>query len=108
MRGSGGDDIIAIRNANVELVQGGNGVDTLRLDNGLDLDLTNISNLKIRNIESINMRNAGAGSWPIIKVMFGEPEIDGAAAIKVRAVTSTTGSPVKGRMKQSSSGTTIW
>ena len=58
IRGSGGDDVIAISDASFELLQGGFGNDTLRLDGGLDLDLTGVSNLKIRNIETINLRNA--------------------------------------------------
>ena len=48
-------------------------------------------------VPAINMRSAGAGSRPIMIVRFGVPEIDGAAAISVSAVTRVADRPVKGR-----------
>jgi hypothetical protein len=41
-------------------VDGGGGVDTLKLDGaGLTLDLTNISNTRIQDIEIIDIRGSG-------------------------------------------------
>ncbi|MEM9359135.1 MAG: choice-of-anchor C family protein, partial [Pseudomonadota bacterium] len=62
LRGGIGNDIIAVSDANFELVQGFDGVDTLRLDGGLDLDLTGLSNLRVQSIEAIDLQAASGAN----------------------------------------------
>ena len=63
LRGGEGDDILAIPDTNFSprRLQGGNGIDTLRLDGaGLTLDLTMIADNRITDVEVIDVRGSGA------------------------------------------------
>jgi hypothetical protein len=53
--GHDGNDILAISNTTFQLIDGGSGTDTLRLDGTLDLDLTAIANSKTAGIEIIDI-----------------------------------------------------
>jgi hypothetical protein len=60
LRGGGGDDVLAISDANFVSLDGGLGIDTLRLDANLDFDLTAISNTRLSSLEVIDLNNTGA------------------------------------------------
>jgi hypothetical protein len=60
LRGGGGDDVLAISDANFASLDGGLGIDTLRLDANLDFDLTSISNTRLSSLEVIDLNNTGA------------------------------------------------
>lgn len=65
LRGGEGDDLLAIPDANFSprRLQGGNGIDTLRLDgSGITLDLTTIADNRIVDIEQIDLRGSGANT----------------------------------------------
>ncbi|MDX2257946.1 MAG: hypothetical protein NW205_03435, partial [Hyphomicrobiaceae bacterium] len=58
IRGGAGDDLITIGDATFFRIDAGNGQDTL-LVAGFDLDLTAISNLALKDMETINMAGVG-------------------------------------------------
>ena len=61
--GGQGDDILEVASTSFRRVDGGNGDDTLRLTgSGLNLDLTTISNSRVANIETIDIRGTGANT----------------------------------------------
>ena len=60
--GGAGDDVLAVADAEFFRLNGGGGQDTLRLDGAFDLDLTAISNMAVREIEAIDMRNGGSNT----------------------------------------------
>ncbi|MDX1400619.1 MAG: cadherin domain-containing protein [Kiloniellales bacterium] len=55
LSGGQGDDVLAVSDASFLSVRGGGGSDSLRLDGGLDLDLTQIANNRIQDIEIIDL-----------------------------------------------------
>ncbi len=55
--GGAGDDVLAISDGSFVRLDGGGGQDTLRLDGGVNLHLTDIANTAIRDIEAIDMDN---------------------------------------------------
>ncbi len=55
LRGGAGDDILAISDLIFASLDGGTGIDTLRFDTPLDMDLRAISNNKISSIERIDL-----------------------------------------------------
>ncbi|MEA5449218.1 hypothetical protein VB780_11605 [Leptolyngbya sp. CCNP1308] len=58
--GGAGDDVIAIRDANFMRINGGTGMDTLRIDgSNVALDLTKVGNPKILGIEEIDLTGSG-------------------------------------------------
>jgi hypothetical protein len=58
--GGAGNDILAISDANFKRIDGGSGIDTLRLDaSNLTLDLTQIADSKMQSLEQIDLRGAG-------------------------------------------------
>ena len=58
--GGEGDDVLAVADLGFERLQGGNGMDTLRLDGGGALDLGMIDDNRIEDIESIDLGAGGA------------------------------------------------
>ncbi|MFV0243486.1 MAG: VCBS domain-containing protein [Qingshengfaniella sp.] len=60
LRGGAGDDTLAISDLSFDRIDGGNGVDTLRLDgSGLTLDLTTLDNTSLTGIERIDLGGHG-------------------------------------------------
>jgi hypothetical protein len=60
LRGHDGDDILVTSNTTFQLIDGGSGTDTLRLDGLLlNLDLTTIDNSKTAGIEIIDITGSG-------------------------------------------------
>ena len=51
--GGAGDDVLAISDEDFKRIDGGRGIDSLRLDNGMELDLTDVPDGRIRNVEQI-------------------------------------------------------
>lgn len=60
VKGGAGDDLLTLRNLNFRQLDGGTGIDTLRLTGwGLNLNLTTIADNKISGIEKINLSGRG-------------------------------------------------
>ena len=55
--GGSGNDILTVTDNTFFKLKGGSGIDTLKLADGLDLDLTTIANNKVQGIEKIDMRS---------------------------------------------------
>ena len=55
LRGGGGNDVLAISDDNFSIIDGGLGIDTLRLDSTMILNLTNIPNNRVDSIEVIDL-----------------------------------------------------
>jgi Ca2+-binding RTX toxin-like protein len=62
LRGGGGDDVLAISDANFASLDGGLGIDTLRLDAALSLDFSSVDNIKLQSIERIDLTADGGNS----------------------------------------------
>ncbi|WP_168203151.1 Ig-like domain-containing protein [Marinobacter fonticola] len=62
LSGGSGDDYLVINDANFVSVDGGEGFDTLQLDEGINLDLLNPATGSISNIERINLVKGDAGT----------------------------------------------
>ncbi|MEG3755582.1 type I secretion C-terminal target domain-containing protein, partial [Psychromonas arctica] len=60
--GGDGDDLISISGVQFESIDGGEGSDTLMLDDGLDLDLSDASIGAITNIEAIDLSEGESGN----------------------------------------------
>ena len=61
LRGGGGDDVLAVSDTTFQRIDGGSGIDNVRLDGaGISLDLTSIANSRITEVEQIDL--AGTGS----------------------------------------------
>jgi hypothetical protein len=62
LRGGGGDDVLAISDANFASLDGGLGIDTLRLDAAISLDFSSVDNIKLQSIERIDLTADGGNS----------------------------------------------
>jgi hypothetical protein len=67
LRGGEGDDVLAISDTTFKSLDGGLGTDTLRLDTGLTLDFSSLSDFSlsdssITSIEKIDLKNDGGNS----------------------------------------------
>jgi hypothetical protein len=62
LRGGEGDDVLAISDTAFASLDGGLGTDTLRLDTGLTLDFSSLSDSSITSIENIDLINDGGNS----------------------------------------------
>ncbi len=61
--GGQGDDVLTIADVTFLRIEGGNGSDTLRLDNaGLLLNLTTLADNRLTSIETIDLRGSGANT----------------------------------------------
>ena len=57
LRGGAGDDVFEISSADFAVIDGGLGIDTLRLDSMMTLDLRNIPNNRVDSIEIIDLND---------------------------------------------------
>jgi hypothetical protein len=62
LSGGAGDDDLRIADLSFQSIDGGAGNDTLTLTGDLSLDLTTTSNLKITNVEKIDLNDTGANT----------------------------------------------
>jgi hypothetical protein len=62
LRGGEGDDVLLISDTAFASLDGGLGTDTLRLDTGLTLDFSSLSDSSITSIEKIDLKNDGGNS----------------------------------------------
>ena len=60
LRGGAGDDVLTINDTNFAVIDGGLGIDTLRLDSPMTLDLTDIPNNRLDSIEIIDLNGMGS------------------------------------------------
>ena len=60
LRGGAGDDVLAINDADFAVIDGGLGIDTLRLDSMMTLDLRDIPNNRLDSIEIIDLNGMGS------------------------------------------------
>ena len=60
LRGGGGNDVLAISDDNFSIIDGGLGIDTLRLDSTMILNLTNILNNRVDSIEVIDLNGTAS------------------------------------------------
>jgi hypothetical protein len=60
LRGGAGNDILSITDTSFSVLNGGNGIDTLRLDAGINLDLSSIPNNQLNSLEIIDLNNKGS------------------------------------------------
>lgn len=58
LKGGGGDDVLVVSDGGFQRVDGGGGRDRLRVD-GFDLDLTAIPDLRVQDIEIVDLGDAG-------------------------------------------------
>ena len=61
LRGGAGDDVFEISDADFAVIDGGLGIDTLRLDSMMTLDLRDIPNNRLDSIEIIDLNGTGSG-----------------------------------------------
>ena len=62
LKGGGGDDVLIFDSADTSLVNGGSGSDTLALNSGENLDITNSAGSVYKNIEIIDLGGTGDNS----------------------------------------------
>jgi len=62
LRGGAGDDILAVSDLTFASLDGGTGIDTLRFDVPLDIDLRTLADTKLDSIEIIDLTNDGGNS----------------------------------------------
>ncbi len=62
LRGGAGNDILAISDLTFASLDGGTGIDTLRFDVPLDIDLRTLADTKLDSIEVIDLTNDGGNS----------------------------------------------
>jgi FG-GAP repeat protein/hemolysin type calcium-binding protein len=62
LRGGAGNDILAISDLTFASLDGGTGIDTLRFDAVLNLDLRTLADTKLMSIEAIDLINDGGSS----------------------------------------------
>ena len=109
LRAGAGDDVIAVSDLTFAKIDGGNGLDTLRLDGtGLNLDLSVIAGSALQEIESINLNGGGntvkldklevlgiSGETNILR-LFGDAsdtvKLDGTGWLPLGSVTDAEGS----------------
>jgi len=60
MRGGAGNDVMAISDDTFANLDGGLGIDTLRLDTQFTLDLTAVANNRLQNVEVIDLNDQGS------------------------------------------------
>ena len=60
LRGGAGDDVLAISDADFAVIDGGLGIDTLRLDSMMTLNLADIPNNRLDSIEIIDLNGTGS------------------------------------------------
>ena len=60
LRGGAGNDVLAISDADFAVIDGGLGIDTLRLDSAVTLNLADIPNNRLDNIEIIDLNGMGS------------------------------------------------
>ena len=99
-RGGSGNDTLAISDTNFDRIDGGTGVDILRLDGNFALDLTTLAPMNISGIEKISITGSGDNSLTLgLRDVFELPDttnqllIDGDAG---DAVTASGGTFVSG------------
>ena len=60
LRGGAGDDVLAISDTDFAVIDGGLGIDTLRLDSAVTLNLADIPNNRLDSIEIIDLNGTGS------------------------------------------------
>ena len=60
LRGGAGDDVLAISDMLFASIDGGTGIDTLRVDASINVDLSNIPNNRLSGIEVIDLNDSGS------------------------------------------------
>ncbi|MDA1049222.1 MAG: GEVED domain-containing protein [Planctomycetota bacterium] len=69
LRGGEGDDLLAVPALNFQRIDGGSGIDTLRLDaSGLTFDLTAIPDNRLTGIELIDIRGSGPNTLKLTRL----------------------------------------
>ncbi|NKB55075.1 MAG: hypothetical protein GKS00_01955 [Alphaproteobacteria bacterium] len=96
LRGGAGDDVLGVSDAGFARIDGGHGMDTLRLDGrGMTLDFTGILPSVVQSIERIDMRGAGANTLRLTLADLLDLSDDTAGGVTTLTVLGDFGDTVK-------------